>query len=290
MINAWKRKLGKLRQRAALQPHPLRWMASGFWARLLYASGLCTLFTIDRGLYRVRFSRSAMSFAMWRASDYWREEEAFFRSRLSPGDFVVDVGANIGANALLSAALVGPTGKVIAIEAHPTTFCYLQSNIELNGFSNMIAYQYAIAANRGFARFSGGLADDSMNRVEEDGAIEVPSVSLDELIVAQPGEIDLLKVDVEGYERFVFVGASKTLARTKAIYFEVYERNFERFGYRTADVLQALAAYGFTSYVVDGRGEGERVPEDFVPDRRMNLLALREPRLMRRDQEAAQRG
>ena len=281
-MNAWKRKFGKLRQRAALQPHPLRWVASGLWARLLYWSGLCSLFTTDRGLYRVRFSRSAMSFAMWRAPDYWREEEAFFRSRLSPGDFVVDVGANIGANALLSAALVGPRGKVIAIEAHPTTFRYLQSNIELNAFSNMIAYQYAIGASSGLTRFSDSMADDSMNRVEEGGAIEVPLVTLDELLVAQAGEIDLLKVDVEGYERFVFVGASKTLARTKAIYFEVYERNFERFGYRTADVLRALATHGFASYVVDGRGEGERVSEDFVPERRMNLLALREKQLAHR--------
>nr|MDQ3093541.1 hypothetical protein [Actinomycetota bacterium] len=79
-----------------------------------------------------------------------------------------------------------------------------------------------------------------------------------------------------GYERFVFAGAGKTLARTKAVYYEVSERNFNRFGYRTADVLQALAAHGFTSYVVDRRGAGERVRNDFVPEHRMNLLAFRE--------------
>lgn len=276
VINAWKRKWGKLHQAAARQSHPVRWMASGLWARLLYVSGLCSLFTIDRGLYRVRFSRSAMSLAMWRAHDYWRQEEAFFRSRLLPGEFVIDVGANIGVNALLSAALVGPTGKVIAIEAYPQTFRYLQENIALNGFSNMVAYQYAIGANSGVTRFSRGLRDDSTNHVDEDGPIEVPLVSLDELLAEETREIDLLKVDVEGYERFVFAGASKTLARTKAIFFEVSERNFERFGYRTADVLQVLADCGFASYVVEGPGGGDRVRADLIPERRMNLIALRE--------------
>ncbi len=266
--------LAKFRQRAALQPHPIRWIASGLWARLLYATGLCRLFTIDRGLYRVRFTRSSMSFAMWRASDYWRDDEAFFCSRLSSGDFVVDVGANIGANSLLSAALVGPTGRVIAIEAHPTLFRYLQSNVTLNGFSNMIVYHYAIGEGRGAVRFSDEFADDSMSRVDDRGAIEVASISLDELLSTQAGEIDLLKVDVEGYERFVFAGASKTLARTKSIYFEVYERNFKHFGYCTTDVLQALEANGFVSYVVDGGDEGERVRPGFVPEYRMNLLAL----------------
>jgi FkbM family methyltransferase len=166
-----------------------------------------------------------------------------------------------------------------AIEAHPTTFRYLQSNIELNRFSNMIAYQYAIGTQTGITRFSSGLRDDSMNRVTEDGAIEVPLVSLDELLTPHAGEIDLLKVDVEGYERFVFAGATKTLARTKAIYFEVYERNFERFGYCTADVLQALATYGFASYAVEERHPGQPLREDFVPERRMNLLALRRDEL-----------
>ncbi len=61
-------------------------------------------------------------------------------------------------------------------------------------------------------------------------------------------KIDLLKIDVEGYELSVLYGATEVLARTKLVYFESYQENCAPFGTSTADVTDSLYDAGF--YVV----------------------------------------
>ena len=73
-----------------------------------------------------------------------------------------------------------------------------------------------------------------------------------------------MKVDVEGHERFVFLGASKTLARTDYIYFEVYDTHFIPLGYKTGDLLEMLKGLGFCCYRLDEQGNEIAVDADFV--------------------------
>lgn len=54
------------------------------------------------------------------------------RGYVRPGDVVVDVGANVGWYTLLAARLVGPTGRVIAVEASPTIAARLRENVAMN--------------------------------------------------------------------------------------------------------------------------------------------------------------
>src|SRR4051812_4112055 len=56
---------------------------------------------------------------------------------LRPGDTVVDVGANIGAFAVVAASIVGPRGRVIAFEPVAETFQCLTENVALNGLGNV---------------------------------------------------------------------------------------------------------------------------------------------------------
>lgn len=69
----------------------------------------------------------------------------FIYNRLSPGDTFIDIGANIGYVSLLAAAKVGPTGKVIAIEASEATFKALSENIERNHATNIRAVHGAVS-------------------------------------------------------------------------------------------------------------------------------------------------
>lgn len=96
--------------------------------------------------------------------------------------------------------------------------------------------------------------------------------TLDEQISAIQGRIRLLKVDVEGYEMFVFLGASKTLARTDYIYFEVYDLHFMPLGYSTAKLLQMLQSHGFCFYRIDEDGKNIALGTNFIPIKCMNLL------------------
>jgi FkbM family methyltransferase len=52
---------------------------------------------------------------------YERREQAVVRERLRPGDVFLDLGAHRGLYSRLAAGVVGPTGRVIAVEAHPET-------------------------------------------------------------------------------------------------------------------------------------------------------------------------
>jgi len=73
-----------------------------------------------------------------------REDDLLERFNPKEGDVVVDVGAHIGRYTLISSKRVGPKGKVIAIEAHPSVLKMLNKNIKLNHLTNVTALNYAV--------------------------------------------------------------------------------------------------------------------------------------------------
>jgi FkbM family methyltransferase len=68
---------------------------------------------------------------------------------LRPGDTVVDIGANIGSFTVLAASIVGPKGRVVALEPIEDTFSRLLENVELNGYRNVECQRVAVGAKAG---------------------------------------------------------------------------------------------------------------------------------------------
>lgn len=131
-----------------------------------------------------------------------RAERAFMRRILRGGDYVVDVGANIGTYALQFARLVGPSGKVTAIEAVPKTYQRLRSHIAMNGFHNVRAHQFGVAAEEGLLPIHLDPVNHGANSfMPIDGAqtIDVRCVPLSKLVDADRRP-RFLKIDVEGFE------------------------------------------------------------------------------------------
>jgi FkbM family methyltransferase len=219
--------------------------------RILWRTGLCHHFEITTDLYRLRFFPTALSCALWTDPRARQADEDFYRRYLRRDDTVVDVGANVGTLALAAATLVGAGGRVFAIEAHPRTYRYLVENIALNDCANVSAVHAAAGDRRAVAFFSDGRLDDQ-NRVEEGGPLAVPVERLDDLVPA--GRVQLLKIDVEGYELFVLRGAATLLEATDCVYFECSEGAYRRYGYGVADVVSFLDEGGFT--VCERRGAG----------------------------------
>jgi hypothetical protein len=100
--------------------------------------------------------------------------------------------------------------------------------------------------------------------------ITVAVRTLDSLVPNR--NVDLLKIDVEGFELMVLRGAREALARTRAIYFEAWDRHFARYGYSFADLHDFLTLHGFTIMDPHTRKPIERT-ERIV--RCVNLLAQR---------------
>ena len=238
-------KLAKLR----CQPQPLRFLAS----RLLWRSGFCSMLTIPCDSYSLRFYPTAHSATLWLNPAERLRDELIFRSLLREGDSVIDVGANIGTLTLTASRIVGPAGKVYSVEAHPRTHKYLVGNLRLNEIKNVETFNVACGAENGTTSFSDRTLDDQ-NAVSTEG-LRVPVRRLDDLVTASENqEIALLKIDVEGYEKFVLEGALRLLSRVKFIYFESYERHFATFGYKLCDIVDLLEQFQFEIYHLDGNG------------------------------------
>lgn len=226
--------------------HPVRFVL----ARLLVLSGFCRFLIIPQRGYRLRFHPANLPTCLWIDPKCRVEPLAFFQAYLKAGDRVVDVGANVGDTLLTASVCVGSSGHVFGVEAHPRTFTFLRENIALNGVANVEIKHSAAGEEQGVVRFSDSRYDD-MNQVGR-GELEVPLARLDDLV---PGSepVSLLKIDVEGYERSVFRGATRLLSRTACVYFEVGDKMCEDFGHTAQELLADVQAQGFQLYIVDDR-------------------------------------
>ena len=91
----------------------------------------------------------AVGHTIARTGSYEPEVSAALREVLGPGGTFVDVGANLGWFSLLGASLVGPLGRVIAVEPNPINVALLRDSAKDNGFDNIDTLVLALAAKPG---------------------------------------------------------------------------------------------------------------------------------------------
>jgi FkbM family methyltransferase len=210
---------------------------------------------IDRGTYRLLLSPTRFALLLYRYPELPRDDEQSLAHFLEPGMTYVDVGANIGTTTLAAAHAVGPTGRVIAFEPHPETFRNLAESVALNPelAPRIILIDSAVGDSLGTTCIS-DLPENDVNHIDSEG-IPVTLTTLDHAL-ADLTHIDLIKIDVEGYEKNVLAGARSTLAKTDAVYFENCAANFAQFGYSADDLFDIFTDSGFTCYTVDSSDFG----------------------------------
>ena len=183
-------------------------------------------------------------------------EQAFFWLYLREGAVVIDCGAHIGLFSVLAGGLVGPQGRVIAVEPHPETSLLLERNLAAHGVASAHVVRAAVADRSGVAELTlgttGRAAYSSLLSVQ--GAaerVDVPTLTLDDLAAAHEiGTVDLLKLDVEGMEIAALAGARQLLAerRVQALLIEFTEENLARGGHSTASLRDAIIDAGYALY------------------------------------------
>ena len=167
------------------------------------------------------------------------------------GDTVIDVGANIGCFSLLASQLVGPTGRVLALEPDPRTFAQLEANIKLNNATNITPYCVALGESCGDAtifRHPNSLFSSLYDKVDghETNAEEVATQVLtigaffDECNIAR---CQYLKLDCEGAEYAILRTFSSELAEhIDQITIETHAIE----GESEVDLDRAIQGYGFS--------------------------------------------
>ena len=149
--------------------------------------------------------------------NYDEYAELFIRKILKPGDTFLDIGANVGFYTLLAASIVGDTGQVIAIEPNPKIYSKLINTIKVNNIKNVLSLNIALGRDKGYLNLysSPEAGNDSATMIAHDASaiIKVEVLSLDEIAsIHNIDKINYLKIDVDGFEPDVFVGAKTLLA------------------------------------------------------------------------------
>jgi FkbM family methyltransferase len=150
------------------------------------------------------------SHGCWLGSYEYHKRKAF-EKRVAKGSVVFDIGANAGFYTLLASVLVGPQGKVYAFEPVPRILRYLKEHLRINGMKNVCVIEAAVADCVGVAHFDAG-PNPCTGHLAADGCLKVRTVSLDEMV--RRGELlppDYMKIDVEGAEANVLLGAKSVL-------------------------------------------------------------------------------
>lgn len=255
------------------QDKPVKYLVG----RILWKSGLCRLLKIQRDGYRLHFSPSALSATLWVYPDgHQTAEEYFFKHYLKAGDRVIDIGGNIGVLAIRAALSVGVEGQVYSVEPHPRIYQYLLNNIKLNKLENVKTFNYAMGESSEDSIIFSQKSDDSQNQVMKSGqGISIPMKKLDDLPI-QESEINLLKIDVEGYEKFVLEGACQLLSRIQCIYFESWEYHFAKFGYHTSDAIKFLTDKGFQCLRMLDDSTVTSISLPYASEKCENLIAVKD--------------
>lgn len=164
---------------------------------------------------------------------YIRKEKEFephvtkiIKSELFRGATFLDIGANMGYYSILAAKIVGKNGKVYSFEPYQPNINLIFLNSRLNKVDNIFLYPFALAdkraafvvytvdTNAGLLEYSGGLEDFSSRDI-------VYSATLDELL-AGVDQIDIIKIDVEGFEYKALSGGINLLKKHNPIIFSEF--------------------------------------------------------------------
>lgn len=188
--------------------------------------------------------------------------EAQLRRLLKPGMRVVEVGANVGFHTLVMAEAVGPTGHIHAFEPYPRVLRLLRQTIALNRFAERVTI-HASAALHAAGEVEFAVDPDQAGSAHlaipialpaYSERFTVPTVRLDEAL-AEEGAVDLLRMDVEGTEGLVMIGAEALIARSpNLVVVAEWAPNMLAARGDVGELVAWLAAIGFRFHRIERNG------------------------------------
>ena len=217
---------------------------------------------------------------------YEKEVSEFVLSRLQIGSTFIDVGANIGAHSIPAARKVGVSGKVLAIEASPKVFPYLERNVELNQLTNVRCFNVAASHEKGELPFYEAPLDKfgmgSLGAQFQAKPVTIPVRTLDQTVSEEKiAQVDLLKIDVEGFEVRVLQGAQGLLKNGKLplIIFEFCDWAEGRVpDGKVGDAQQLLLDAGFSIWRLEDFTKGWTPLNEPITTGFINLVAQKQKR------------
>ncbi|MEM4203640.1 MAG: FkbM family methyltransferase [Candidatus Methanomethylicaceae archaeon] len=187
-----------------------------------------------------------------------------FESRMSSGEIALvdmllsansifcDVGANVGVFTLYARSR---GHHVVAIEPEARNFALLCRNLSINGFTDVELFHTALGDEHGLISLYG--SGEGASLLQGWGGIQstysslVPVTTMDRLLSHYDLDIPMvIKVDVEGSEYKVLLGAKRTLRRLHVVWIveNGLTRNFQGINPHFRDVFEIFWSQGYLGY------------------------------------------
>lgn len=200
--------------------------------------------------FRLDLHQSVDHFIYWKYPESSAERllELAVRSKI-----ILDVGANIGSTALMMAH-ANPNAVIHTFEPHRGNFAKALHNLSLNNFKQIIFHPFGLG-NKSEIKKLYEVADENsgMNRILDQEVswpfTEIEIITMD-AFTKEHGidKVDLIKIDVEGYEMNVLYGAEQTLKRFPVLFIELDDNNLRIHHFNAAMLVDHLKSAGYNKF------------------------------------------
>lgn len=219
------------------------------------------LFKLDENLEIILHTDSILSRLIYLGFEQY--EISFIKKFLKQGDTFIDIGANIGLFTLIASQIIGEKGKILAFEPTPEIYKRLIENIDLNGLQNIETYNLGLSDRKALLSFNVSKDGyDAWNsfalneRLNSSETIDIMADTLDSIIKRKNIYIvNLIKIDVEGWEKFVLQGAKDLLEKDNSptLLVEFTETNAFSAGYYLGELFDFVQSFGYDWYSFDAK-------------------------------------
>ncbi|QDU32707.1 hypothetical protein KS4_07410 [Poriferisphaera corsica] len=182
---------------------------------------------------------------------------------IQPGDHMIDVGANVGMLTLLSSHLVGPNGRVYAIEPNSDCCSRIQRQLHKNRIENVqlhaLAFSNAtgeaelkiVPSHAGYSTLSELSEQDQQTFTQSEQIATIRGDEFIQSLTDQHKPIKLIKMDIEGHETQALRGFTDTLTHDRPVL--ITEMNpccLKRAGSSAAELFDLLSNLGYQAHII----------------------------------------
>ena len=169
------------------------------------------------------------------------------------GTEIIDIGANNGHFTVEFAHYVGDTGKVHSFEPQRIIFQQLCGNVFLNGLDNVYTHNVALGDENSITRVEkpNYFSEDYVNfgdvHVIKDQNIESEEVQVKTLDSYTFENVNLIKIDAQGFEPYILSGAINTINKHRPyIFIEIEEEQLKKYGFSEQSLIDQIEKMDYT--------------------------------------------
>ena len=237
------------------------------WARICAKDG-CVTRVVEGSKMVLDLRDAGISKELFLSGVHEPHSTPDFKAELLPEMVLLEIGANVGYYALIAATVLHPRGRIIALEPSPHNVRLLETNASLNGVEDVFdVHQVAAGREPGKLPFYVVSKSNLCGFVNREGqgirlidTLDVPVVTVDDMLAELGRTIDYFRMDVEGFEFEVVRGMEKTLSGEAAPaggFIEVHSEILNRRGSSGRAFVEHIRGLGYEIKMARYRGRAD---------------------------------